>query len=122
MIGVQQLRYFSVPGKLSDYSELVTNSLVWVLILSLVAVMLGIASGCIRNRCVVVTFGICLTPVWIGLLLASTAIGAFLAGSQGDIEAFCKRVPVADKNFSKADFESLEEFSDLFGGYVNDVD
>jgi len=101
MIGVQQLRYFSVPGELSDYSALITNSLVWVLIISLVAVMLGIAAGCIRNRCVVISFGICLTPVWIGLLLASGAIGGFMMGSRGDIDAFCKRVPVADLELSE---------------------
>jgi uncharacterized membrane protein len=122
MIGVQQLRYFSVPGKLSDYSALVTNSLVWVLILCLVAVMLGIASGCIRNRCVVISFGVCLTPVWIGLLLASGAISGFMMGSQGDIEAFCKRVPVADKELNDRQYKELEEFSNLFGSYVNDVD
>ena len=61
----QKSRFFNLPGVLYDFSVSLVIWIVVISILSLLAVVLGIASGFLKNRCVVITFGILFLPVWI---------------------------------------------------------
>lgn len=76
--------------------------------------MLGLATGCIKNRCVGVTFGIFLTPVWILLFISGGFIGGLAVTANGNLQGFCDAIVSSDK--------TLNKFTEMFSTYASDVD
>ena len=88
------------------------------LVIGLVAILLGTATACVKHRCIPVTFGIVLTPVWIILFIAGAIIAALLATTNGKLDAFCTTVNLSNSTNSK----SINAFEKIFGDYADDID
>ena len=78
----QKSRFFNLPGVLYDFSVSLVIWIVVISILSILAVVLGIASGFLRNRCLVISFGILFLPVWIVFLWSTMLVMDFVASSE----------------------------------------
>lgn len=81
----QRKRYFAIPGEIDDRQKMIVGVVVAALALGFIALLFGVASGCVKHRFVSVTFGICLTPVWIMLFVAAIFMGGLVATSDGEV-------------------------------------
>ena len=88
-------------------------------ILSLLAVVLGIASGFIKNRCVVISFGILFLPVWIVFTISTLTVMALTSGASETPEglvAFCDDTPEKNNAFTEAMEEYAGALETLYDG------
>ena len=88
----QKSRFYNLPGFLYDYS---VQMVIWIFVISIVsllAVVLGVASGFLKNRCIVITFGCLFLPVWLVFMMTAASISGFIesAGQNPDgLKIFC---------------------------------
>ena len=88
----QRSRFYNLPGFLYDYS---VGLVIWIFvisIISLLAVVMGIASGCLKNRCIVITFGCLFLPVWLVFMMTAGSIAAFIESASlnpDGLQIFC---------------------------------
>ena len=65
-----------------DFSVSLVMWVVVIAILALLAVVLGVASGFIITRHVVISFGILMLPVWIVFMIKSMELNNFIMGAE----------------------------------------
>ena len=113
-LNFQKSRFFNLPGFLYDFSVTLVIWIVVISILSLLAVVLGVASGFIKNRCVVISFGILFLPVWVVFMMSTFTVMA-LVGSASEIpeglKVFCDSSTEKDNLFT----ENMEEYAIALG-------
>ena len=110
----QKQRFFSIPGTLDKKQKIIVGVAILGFAIGIISIVLGLATGCIKNRCVPITFGIFLTPVWILLFISGGFIGGLAVTANGDLQGFCDGKVSSDK--------SLNRFTEIFSTYASDVD
>ena len=101
---LQESRFYNLPGYLYDFSVMMVIWIFMISIVSLIAIVMGIAAGCLKSRCLVVTFGILFLPVWIIYMLAATSFYNFIERAKTNkdgFKVFCDPEAEKDGPFGK---------------------
>ena len=78
----QESRLYNLPGFLYDFSVSLVMWVVVISILALLAVVLGVASGFIITRHVVIAFGILMFPVWVVFMIKSMELNNYIMAAE----------------------------------------
>ena len=111
-LSFQKSRFFNLPGFLYNFSVTLVIWIVVISILSLIAVVLGVASGFITNRCIVIGFGILFLPVWLVFTVSAITVMSFVssaAKNEDGLKIFCD------------DIEQNNMFTDNMKEYADDL-
>ena len=112
-LSFQKSRFFNLPGYLYDFSVTLVIWIVVISILSLIAVVLGVASGFITNRCIVIGFGVLFLPVWIVFMVSSLAVMGLVSDAARNEDGL--------KIFCDPDLKQGTPFTDNMKQYADDL-